>query len=614
MSAEPGLQLNSYDPPERESLHLTECSLRAMKARLETILNAPALSEESFVEITAILNNVSYIFLYLEANNDQVSYDQLLPFRDAFYRDDALDLRILDKLYPLECCERDTERARLAYIRQLEDKRADPDPDHSAGIATLRAEASTAETELATAQADFVKRLAPNGEGRASALYYRVSARVQDPAVRGKLARAWSRVNDKGADHRGDIVDRMIALRHKDAARKGARTPLAATLEKCQLPEDEIACFLEAYLDRALEAQSALEKTLVATYGMTDQPFCHFGHYMRSQFSQKEVPLFDLDRCLEYAFRIAKHVFGLDISAHLAPGGAVIIAEASSNGTPVGRINFDLWRQNGQDRGANHTLGLRNKTNWRHVVQRPEAYVSCRFALAADGRRSITFQNVHSLLHEFGHAINHLIMREHLPNQSGLEYLPLERLECLSMWLEKWVYHGSFAEALGLGQDQRVDLALCQDAKKIEYLNTFAERAVIAVLDFECHRQDGQTLRTVYDRLDAAHGISRFVRFADIPQYFSWPMFIANPGANFSYLMGAAWSVEAYQPFASTPVHDVRPDVGLALFKACFSVHEPSTCPRLDNLPEFYVSGLTARKQVPAPMVHVASHASVGVA
>jgi len=592
MTAVSEAQINDFDPPERDSLVATERSLAAMKERLDAILDAPALTEETLVEITAILNNVSYVFLYLEANDDQVSYGRLLPFRDAFYRNDALDARILGKLHELSCSESGTEQARLAYIRQLEDKRHRPDPEDGVGMAALRAEAKAAETRLAAAQTAFLERLGAKVIGRPSVAFYRLAGRTENPALRAKFALAWYKVADEEAATRASIVDRMIALRHRSAGRHRLASPMAGTLEKCRLPEARIAEFLASYLDSALAAQSKLEAALVSAFGDAEAPFSHFGRYMRAHFQHKSVPLFDLDRCLDYAFGMARAVFGLEFRAELAPGGAVFVADVSRNGLPAGRINFDLWLQNCQNRGANHTLGLRNRAEWRRIVQRPEAYVSCRFAQGPDGGRKITFQNVHSLLHEFGHAINHLLMQEQMPNRSGLEYLPLERLEFLSMWSEKWVYHPAFAKALGLDAAAQQELALCQDAKKIEYVSTFAERALIASLDFACHRTPGLSLREAYDRLDRDHGIGRFVRFSEIPQYFAWPMFVANPGANFSYLFGATWSVEAFLPFmAADPAQCIPPGTE-ARFAPCFRVEMPSPCLDPARLPEFYLTGL----------------------
>ena len=72
---------------------------------------------------------------------------------------------------------------------------------------------------------------------------------------------------------------------------------------------------------------------------------------------------------------------------------------------------------------------------------------------------------------------------------------------------------------------------------------------VTAWLDFECHRRAEGGLRDAFAALNARYGISDHISVEDIANYFAWPMFMANPGANFTYLWGAAWSCAAFEPF-----------------------------------------------------------------
>ncbi len=586
---------DTFSPPTRGSLDKTEQALMAMWQRLNAILASTTMTEEELVEITAILNNVSYVFLYLEANDDQISYSHLIHWRDIFYCNSELDDRILSQLYNVICKEKITEQARLAYIDQLEQKRNHTDLENERMVEELRAESKAADTSLMYAQENFITRLGINSSGRPAAAYYKFITRSDNPNLRIKLTKAWHKISDQDVDNRSEIIDRIIALRHKKSLQNGTHSPLIETLGKCRIEQDSITTFLSNYLHNALKAEKELESRLVETYADSEAPFSHLSHFIRKQFSGKTVPVFNLDLCLEFAFSIARSVFGLDINIKSSPECPVIIADVTRSNQPVGRINFDLWIQNGRDRGANYTIGLRNRAEWREIVQRPEAYVSCRFSLSQDGERNITFQNAHSLYHEFGHALNHLLMHAHIPNQSGLEYLPLERLEFLSMWAEKWVYHSSFADAMEINEDERESLKVCQNAKKIEYISTFVERGTIALIDFQCHQHSGLTLRQAYSNLDQQYGISRYMRFADIPQYFSWPMFTANPGANFSYLFGAAWSMEAFSLFTNwEPSQEICP-VPEDLFAPCFTAQMKTQQISSIRMTEFYTSCLRDR-------------------
>lgn len=577
--------------PEHGSLGNAETTLDQQAARLEALLAPPRLTPEAFVEITAIFNNTSYIFLYLEANDDQAGYEHLLPRRDALYKNPTLDRRILARLMASSFDDPKVEMSRRAYVDQLSEKLLESDQDGTEELDRLKAEVQRLEIAVAAEQRATIERVGLRaGEEHPSALFYHVISRTERAQTREKLERVWA---SAGGDHRrriADTIDRMVAVRRRRAAAKAAgATPLALTLRKCRLDEARILPFLERYMELALQTHSELEEELRLALGDDCGSMAHFSFYLRQRFGMDRAFLFDLDACLRFCFEVAKAVFELDFSVESPRSSPLIVADVTRRGEAIGKINFDLWRNHGKDMGANHTLSLKNRSQWGRIVQRPEAWVSCRFKAEHSEKRLITFQNVHSLFHEFGHAINHLLTDETIPNLSGLEYLPLERLECLSMWSEKWAYHPAFGEFLGLSGERSDGLKLCQQAKKAEYRRTYLERVVVALLDFECHRRPSGTLRDCFDELDAKWGISRFVRFGDLPAYFAWPMFMANPGANFAYLWGAAWSSAHIGPFMDLSLSEIAalPTAPQA-FEPCFRFDLPSVAPCPESVFSFY--------------------------
>lgn len=578
----------SFLKPERGTLSNAATALDQMMVRLEAILTEPALTPQTLVEITAIFNNVSYLFLYLEANDDHVNFTRLLPKRELFYKNPSLDRRILAKLLASAFNDPRVEKSRLAYVRQLSEKLVAGDSGAEQEIENLKADAKRLDDAVAADQASRLEKLGlPVGSLQPSTAFYQVLSRTTQPETREKLARLWSLTGERHRLEMSGIIDRMIAIRCGRAT--GGASPLAATLLKCRVNESSVAAFLERYIELALQEYQRLEEEIAIALGVDSAPMAHFNYYLRRLFGRERAPLFNLDACLRYIFAVANEVFGLDISVTQDPLSPVIIADVARYGIPIGKINFDLWGNHGKDLGANYTLGLRNRANWGDIVQFPEAWVSCRFDSKRREELLITFQNVHSLFHEFGHAINHLLIHEEIPNQSGLEYLPLERLEYLSMWSEKWIYHRAFGEYLGLSKEELRGLSLCQEAKKIEYRRTYVERAVTALLDFECHRRNEATLSGCFNEIDAKYGISRFVRFADFPSYFTWPMFIANPGANFSYLWGAAWSSAYFCRLEDRNISEIVGCFGEQdWFEPCFRFDTQSIAPEPDSVFTFY--------------------------
>lgn len=584
----------SVDPvlaPDRQSLSAMEEALESMMSRLQDVVAQPRLTQETLIEITSIYNNVAYIFLYLEANDEFVDFERLLPWRDAFHKDPELDRRILEMLLDLRCPDAEAEESRQAYVAQLRAKTEAKDGAVEEELESLLSEAKGVLDDVQRDQAGLLERLgAKTASGSPSAVFYKLSSQVSSPTTRRKLARAWQSARDARLPHLLDLVDRMVAVRRQASAADGHPSVLAETFTKCSVREADVAAFLERYLERAVAAHQELEaeiRHLCPDAG--DAPFAHFAHCVRTATSAAKPPMFALDDCLDYIFTVARRVFGLTLTRRAASASQVLTVTVRSEHGEVGHINFDLWDTDSKTIGANHTKGIRNRTDWSGVVQRPVAYVSCRFRRGADGAELITFQNMHSLFHEFGHAVNHLLIRKRISNRSGLEYLPLERLEYLSMWFEKWAYHPDLAQYLSLTPAAEEGLALCRRIKMVEYRRTYLERAVLAALDFDVHRRGDSDLATSFRRLDERFGIGRHCTLGDFPGYFTWPMFVANPGANFAYLFGAADSAQKFSSFHHTPLTELAVDqVPRDLFTPCFDFDAPTPLPDSEALFAFY--------------------------
>ncbi|MGH3816705.1 MAG: M3 family metallopeptidase [Pseudonocardiaceae bacterium] len=575
--------------PDYESLDQTDAALGAMMARLRTLLAADALSEDAFVEICAIYNNVAYVFLYLESNEAHVNYERVLPWRDAFYHDPELDAALLARLLALHCTDADVEEARTAYVTHLRTKLTAPDVTDNGLHEQLLAEAKTILDASRGDGAVLLARLGSKGRANPYATFYKLVAATDKAATRTKLSRAWRVTRDRRLGELVSVVDRMVDARRRASREQGADSVLATTLRRCRISKDVAWRFTEHYLVTSLEHQDRLDAEVLAAIGAPDCAMDHFGHYVRALQADREVPLFPVEGCLSFARHVAGELFGLEFTEGVQPSPHVLVLDVTLAGRPVGQVNLDLWDTGRRQRTANTTTGIRNRTEWPGIQQRPVTYVSCRFRRADDGTSRITFQNVHSFFHEFGHAINHLLIRKRLPTQSGLEYLPLERLEDLSMWFEKWVYHPQFADHLGLTPTQRDGLRLCQDVKRLEYRRSHVDRAVTAALDFELHRRVEGGIAEAFRRLDERYGVGVHCTLGDFPPYFTWPMFRANPGANFAYLWGAASSAQAFAPFLDVAVEDAgSPTEVMELFSPCFGFDEPSVEPDGDAVFTFY--------------------------
>ncbi|MFB6981591.1 M3 family metallopeptidase [Streptomyces scopuliridis] len=577
--------------PDYESLDHTDAALDAMMTRLRALLEPDDLSEDAFVEICAIYNNVAYIFLYLESNEAHVNYERLLPWRNAFHHDAKADAALLDQLLTLRCAHPETEEARTAYIAHLRAKLAAAPEHNNDGLhEQLLVEAKDILDGIRHEGAMLLQRMGSTSRANPNATFYKLASSTNSAATRTKLGRVWRTARDRRLGELTSVVDRMVDARRNESRGQGARSALALTLRRCRVSEEAAWRLVEQYLIGSLEHQQRLDSEVLAATGAPDNAMDHFGHYVRALQAGRAVPLFPVEGCLSFIRHVAKTLFGLTLTeAPTRSNSHVLAFDVELDGRLIGHVNLDLWQTDSGRRSANTTKGIRNRTEWHGIVQRPVAYVSCRFHRAEDGSNRITFQNVHSLFHEFGHAVNHLLIRKRLPTQSGLEYLPLERLEDLSMWFEKWVYHSQFADHLDLSPAELDGLRLCQDVKRLEYRRSHLDRAVTAALDFELHRRPDGGIEAAFRRLDEQYGIGAHCTLGDFPPYFTWPMFRANPGANFAYLWGASTSAQLFAPFLDTAVEDAGEPAALwEMFSPCFEFDRPSVEPDSAAIFAFY--------------------------
>ncbi|MFE0421350.1 M3 family metallopeptidase [Streptomyces sp. NPDC058953] len=581
------MEVEALTSLNQSGLAETQKILEGAKKRLGEILDERRLTEESFVELAAIYNNVAYVFLYLESNEQHIDYQWLLPYRDAFFKDPGLDGTLLALCERLHCEDSAIDECRRAYVEHLSVKIT---ADHvgAAELEQLQEQAKSIVEAGRRDQLTFLSRLGINTDaGTADTIGYTVISATPDATRRSKLAGALTSLRDKRLTPLVETVDLMIGIRREASRKKGAESVLAHTMRRCAISEPAARQIVDAYVLGAIEEHRSLESDIRLAIGDVDAPMEHFGHYVRTLQGNLKVPLFDLRACLDFIYEVTERVFGLSMRRLPDTGSDVWTVVVSRGDKTIGYINFDLW-DSGRNRTANTTSGIRNRVDWGSIVQLPIAYISCRFHRNPDGRELITFQNVHSLFHEVGHALNHILIHKQLPTISGLDYLPLERIEDLSMWTEKWVYHPDFVDHLRLSDEEREGMRFCQRVKILEYRRNHVDRAVTAALDFEVHGAATGGLREAFARLDERFGISRYCSLGDFPLYFAWPMINANPGATFAYTRSAAESAEAFAPILGRRLADLEPRDFDGVFTACLDFDEPSSSPDIGSVFTFY--------------------------
>jgi oligopeptidase A len=162
-------------------------------------------------------------------------------------------------------------------------------------------------------------------------------------------------------------------------------------------------------------------------------------------------PWFPLDQVLEGLFGLCQRLFGIRIEA--ADGDAplwhpdvryfrVLEAEGPGAGRPLAAFYLDPYSRPGSKRGGawmDECLG-RHRTAGGHLVL-PVAYLICNQSPPVGETPSLmTFAEVETLFHEFGHGLQHMLTTVERPQAAGINNVEWDAVELPSQFMENWCY------------------------------------------------------------------------------------------------------------------------------------------------------------------------------
>jgi oligopeptidase A len=507
-------------------------------ARYGALVGQERLLDADVLELALLSANAAHLLAYAEGNQRHLGPVTALNRRwERLLADPPVDAAA-SALLECTVCERPAaERARKDVLALLRGRAAQR--SETAAVGPRYAQARELLDGVEDARAALLERVGLRvGGATPAAVYYRAVS-TASPATRGKLVHAWETQRARRTAPLLDRLDEVVRIRRECARDEGAASVLERTLRRSSLDEGRASVFVDAYLERALDATGRLAVRIRAATGATDHPLDHFGAYARSVVGDTVLPNFPLDGCLDYLAAVVRDAFGIGLTAIPSARADEHVVLGTRDGQPVGVATFDL-------RGPDPSGPPRDPDiPPEPSATLPAARVLCRYRLDSRGRRVVSFDGVHSVFHEFGHVLNHWLLRRHTPSDNGLDYLPLERIEDLSTWFEKWVYHPRFAEHLALSAADTAGLAVCARVKRLEFVAANLDRAVVAALDLDVHRRDTGGVEDSFRELEARFGFDGLCRLATVAGYLLWPLCRAYPGANLAYVWGAAFGAQA---------------------------------------------------------------------
>jgi len=161
-------------------------------------------------------------------------------------------------------------------------------------------------------------------------------------------------------------------------------------------------------------------------------------------------PYFPLPQVLEGLFALAQRLFSVTITpaddqAPVWCGDVRYFQIAQGAQDPMAYFYLDPYSRPAEKRGGAWMDVCLNRScrseGDRLTVQQPVAYLICNQSPPVDDQPSLmTFREVETLFHEFGHGLHHLLTQVDYPGAAGVNNVEWDAVELPSQFMENWCY------------------------------------------------------------------------------------------------------------------------------------------------------------------------------
>jgi oligopeptidase A len=283
--------------------------------------------------------------------------------------------------------------------------------------------------------------------------------------LREKLYRAFISRASFGDLDNTPLIEKILQLRREKANLLGFKSYAELSLASKMAPSVDAVEALSEELRRASydAAKQDLEalRTFAASKGAPEGSnlqhwdIAFWAERQREEkfaFSAEELrPYFPLPQVLDGLFALVNKLFGVTVTA--ADGQAPIWHEdvryfqiADETGEAIAYFYLDPYSRPAEKRGGawmDDCIGrAKLTTNEGTVARKPVAYLVCNQTPPVDGKPSLmTFNEVETLFHEFGHGLQHMLTKVDDAGAAGINNVEWDAVELPSQFMENWCYH-----------------------------------------------------------------------------------------------------------------------------------------------------------------------------
>ncbi|MCH9714223.1 MAG: M3 family metallopeptidase [Cyanobacteria bacterium] len=281
---------------------------------------------------------------------------------------------------------------------------------------------------------------------------------LRETVYRAQVSRASS-----GELDNGPLMESILALRREQARRLGyanwAEVSLASKMAGSVAEVEELLEQLRAaaypVAQRELEALRACAARHGAPEAEDLKPWdvAFWAEKLRQESFELDAealrPWFPLEQVLQGLFGLCQRLFDIRIVS-TDPGEAPTwhpdvryfrVLDGAS-GAPLAAFYLDPYSRPGSKRGGawmDECLGRSRTPSGEPVL--PVAYLICNQSPpVADTPSLMTFDEVETLFHEFGHGLQHMLTTVERPQAAGINNVEWDAVELPSQFMENWCY------------------------------------------------------------------------------------------------------------------------------------------------------------------------------
>ena len=273
--------------------------------------------------------------------------------------------------------------------------------------------------------------------------------------LREQVYRAGITRASEGERDNAPLIRRILELRREEARLLGFEDFAALSLDskmaadvgavESMLEELRVASWDPAHRDLAELADLARQSGAPEADAFAPWDLAFWAERLRENryaYTDEELrPYFPLPRVLEGLFALAERLFGVSIEA--ADGDAPIwhpdvrYFRVREEGRDVAAFYLDPYSRPAEKRGG----AWMDECIGRAPGRTPVAYLVCNQAPPVEGKPSqMTFSEVETLFHEFGHGLQHMLTRVDRPLAAGIRNVEWDAVELPSQFMENWCY------------------------------------------------------------------------------------------------------------------------------------------------------------------------------